>query len=127
MPDWLKPETIGDVITRLGKWVELGFRPTGHSPRRRAGHKPSARRQRSQGHRQAESRPGSGLFQSELLPVDFNDEAFRRVCRGESLRKPCEQGPRVILGDRKSMCCHLQHQARGPDPRRIGRAPQLPH
>lgn len=30
----LDPETIGDVITRLGTWAELDFRPTGHSPRR---------------------------------------------------------------------------------------------
>ncbi|MEU5030957.1 hypothetical protein [Streptomyces milbemycinicus] len=34
MDGGLAPETIGDVITRLGKWAELGFRPTGHSPRR---------------------------------------------------------------------------------------------
>lgn len=34
LPGGLDPETIGDVITRLGKWAELGFRPTGHSPRR---------------------------------------------------------------------------------------------
>ena len=26
--------TIGDVITRFGTWAKLGFRPTGHSPRR---------------------------------------------------------------------------------------------
>ncbi|MFG3369654.1 integrase [Streptomyces sp. NPDC048156] len=30
----LDPETIGDVITRLGTWADLDFRPTGHSPRR---------------------------------------------------------------------------------------------
>ncbi|KUF17469.1 integrase [Streptomyces silvensis] len=30
----LTPETIGDVITRLGAWAELDFRPTGHSARR---------------------------------------------------------------------------------------------
>ncbi|MFJ3338631.1 hypothetical protein [Streptomyces sp. NPDC086766] len=30
----LDPETIGDVITRLGRWAELDFRPTGHSPSR---------------------------------------------------------------------------------------------
>ncbi|MFB6963070.1 recombinase family protein [Streptomyces sp. NPDC056309] len=34
MDGGLDPETIGDVITRLGKWAELDFRPTGHSPRR---------------------------------------------------------------------------------------------
>ncbi|MCQ4045837.1 integrase [Streptantibioticus rubrisoli] len=34
MDGGLDPETIGDVITRLGKWAELSFRPTGHSPRR---------------------------------------------------------------------------------------------
>ncbi|MFD8381734.1 integrase [Streptomyces sp. NPDC059679] len=34
MDGGLDPETIGDVITRPGKWAELGFRPTGHSPRR---------------------------------------------------------------------------------------------
>lgn len=32
----LDPETIGDVITRLGAAAELKFRPTGHSPRRGA-------------------------------------------------------------------------------------------
>ncbi|MFI9176097.1 hypothetical protein [Streptomyces lincolnensis] len=31
MDGGLDPETIGDVITRLGTWAELGFRPTGHS------------------------------------------------------------------------------------------------
>ncbi|SCK56968.1 Phage integrase family protein [Streptomyces sp. SceaMP-e96] len=34
MDGGLDSETIGDVITRLGKWAELDFRPTGHSPRR---------------------------------------------------------------------------------------------
>ncbi|MDH6629907.1 hypothetical protein M2271_007756 [Streptomyces sp. LBL] len=34
MPGGLDPETRGDAITRLGKWAELGFRPTWHSPRR---------------------------------------------------------------------------------------------
>ncbi|MFF0451095.1 hypothetical protein ACFYT4_32720 [Streptomyces sp. NPDC004609] len=33
MPDGIDPETIGNVITRLRKWAELNFRPTGHSPR----------------------------------------------------------------------------------------------
>ncbi|MCX4429605.1 integrase [Streptomyces mirabilis] len=34
MDGGLDPGTIGDVITRLGTWANLGFRPTGHSPRR---------------------------------------------------------------------------------------------
>ncbi|MEU6557854.1 hypothetical protein ABZ915_47830 [Streptomyces sp. NPDC046915] len=36
MDGGLDPETIGDVITKLGAAVELKFRPTGHSPRRGA-------------------------------------------------------------------------------------------
>ncbi|WP_257586057.1 tyrosine-type recombinase/integrase [Streptomyces sp. NEAU-sy36] len=36
MDGGLDPETIGDVITKLGTWAELDFRPTGHSPRRGA-------------------------------------------------------------------------------------------
>lgn len=36
MPGGLDPETIGDVITKLGEWAELQFRPTGHSTRRGA-------------------------------------------------------------------------------------------
>ncbi|MFP8886776.1 site-specific integrase [Streptomyces mangrovi] len=34
LPGGLEPETIGDVITRLGTRAKLSFRPTGHSPRR---------------------------------------------------------------------------------------------
>ncbi|MEU7363831.1 MULTISPECIES: hypothetical protein [Streptomyces] len=34
MDGGINSETIGDVTTRLGKWVELGFRPTRHSPGR---------------------------------------------------------------------------------------------
>ncbi|MBA2949598.1 tyrosine-type recombinase/integrase [Streptomyces sp. PSKA28] len=34
MAGGLDAETIGDVITRLGRWADLSFRPTGHSPRR---------------------------------------------------------------------------------------------
>lgn len=34
MDGGLAPETIGDVITMLGQWAELDFRPTGHSARR---------------------------------------------------------------------------------------------
>lgn len=36
MSGGLDPETIGDVITKLGEWGGLDFRPTGHSPRRGA-------------------------------------------------------------------------------------------
>ncbi|WP_327328692.1 hypothetical protein OG735_41230 (plasmid) [Streptomyces sp. NBC_01210] len=45
MEDGLEPESVGDVLTRIGEKAGLDIRPTGHSPRRglvtesqRAGH-----------------------------------------------------------------------------------------
>ncbi|WP_406390192.1 hypothetical protein OG806_49570 [Streptomyces sp. NBC_00882] len=78
MDSGLDPETIGDVITRLGKWAELDFRPTGHSPRRGLAFQLQARRQRPQGHRQA------GRMGRELR----RDGGLLRGGRGAGRRTP---------------------------------------
>ncbi|MEU9190653.1 hypothetical protein AB0D14_40305 [Streptomyces sp. NPDC048484] len=109
MPGGLDPETIGDVITRLGKWDALDFRPTGHSPRRGL----ATSSKRAGNDRKVIAKQGGWVENSAAMDGYFEDgdgweeNALVKVLQGHG---------RLSAGDLTAVREHVVHAQHRVDP-----------